>query len=71
MPVECGGALVGEILCSGEGDAWGDDALDGGVIRQVQEQHRLVHGAVLLEVLPPHRRDSRERHERFQMNDSP
>ena len=44
-------ALVGQVFGGSEGDAGGDDALDGGVIGQVQEQHCLVHGSVLLKVL--------------------
>lgn len=44
-------ALVCEVLCCGECDTWCDDALDGGVVRQVQEEHGLLQGAVLLKVL--------------------
>lgn len=41
-------ALVGEELCSGEGEARRDDALDGGVVGEVQEQADVLHRPVLL-----------------------
>jgi hypothetical protein len=43
--------LVGEVLGGGEGEAGGDDALDGGVVGEVEEEAHVLHGAVLLEVL--------------------
>ena len=52
-------ALVGEVLGGGERQARRDDPLDGGVVRQVQEQADVLHGTVLLEVLE--RRDGDER----------
>lgn len=44
-------AFIGQVLCSSEGDARCDDTLDGWVIGQVQEEHRLVHGPIFLKVL--------------------
>lgn len=41
-------ALVGEELCGGEGEARRDDALDGGVVGEVQEQADVLHRPVLL-----------------------
>ena len=35
----------------GERDARRDDALNGGVVGQVEEEHGAVHGSVLLKVL--------------------
>lgn len=43
-------ALVGKVLRSCERDARRDDALNGGVVRQVHEQHCALHAAVLLKV---------------------
>mmetsp|Transcript_62503 Transcript_62503/g.167417 ORF Transcript_62503/g.167417 Transcript_62503/m.167417 type:complete len:335 (+) Transcript_62503:537-1541(+) len=43
--------LVGEVLRGGEGQAGGDDALDGGVVGEVQEQDDVLHGAVLLKIV--------------------
>mmetsp|Transcript_30746 Transcript_30746/g.82329 ORF Transcript_30746/g.82329 Transcript_30746/m.82329 type:complete len:468 (-) Transcript_30746:264-1667(-) len=43
-------ARVREVLGRGEGKPGRHDALDGGVVRQVHEQHDVLHGAVLLEV---------------------
>lgn len=40
--------LVSEELCGGEGETRRDDALDGGVIGEVQEQADVLHGPVLL-----------------------
>ncbi len=42
--------LVGEVLGGGEREAGGNDALDGGVVRQIEEKRDALHGAVLLEV---------------------
>lgn len=36
--------LVGEVLRGGEGKARSDDSLYGGVVRQVEEQHRALQG---------------------------
>ena len=36
-------ALVGQVLGGGEGEAGRDDALDGGVVSQVQEQAHVLH----------------------------
>ena len=44
-------ALIGEVLGRRERDTRGDDALDGGVIGEVQEQHGALERAVLLKVL--------------------
>lgn len=43
--------LIGEVLCRGEGKTWRDDALNGGVIGQVQEEAHVLHRAILLEIL--------------------
>ena len=40
-----------EVLCGGEGEAGGDDALDGGVVSEVEEEAHVLHRPVLLEVL--------------------
>lgn len=42
--------LIGQVLGSGEGDSWRDDALDGGVVGEVEEEHCAAKGAVLLKV---------------------
>ena len=52
-------ALVGEVLGGGERQARRDDPLDGGVVRQVQEQAHVLHETVLFDVLG--RRDGDER----------
>ncbi len=44
-------ALVGEVLGGGEGEAGRDDALDGGVVGQVQKERGALHGPALLEVV--------------------
>mmetsp|Transcript_9018 Transcript_9018/g.30566 ORF Transcript_9018/g.30566 Transcript_9018/m.30566 type:complete len:578 (+) Transcript_9018:341-2074(+) len=44
-------AVVGQVLGRGERNARGDDALDGGVVGQVEEEGHALHGAVLLEVV--------------------
>mmetsp|Transcript_38125 Transcript_38125/g.96425 ORF Transcript_38125/g.96425 Transcript_38125/m.96425 type:complete len:371 (-) Transcript_38125:560-1672(-) len=44
-------AVVRQVLGGGERNAGRDDALNGGVVGQVQEQHGALQGAVLLEVL--------------------
>ena len=44
-------ALVGQVLCCGQSNARRDDALNGRIISQVQEQAGLVHAAILLKVL--------------------
>ena len=43
-------SLVGEVLCGGESEARGNDTLDGGVIRKVQEQAHSLQGSVLFEI---------------------
>lgn len=42
--------LVGEELSGGEGESWGDDSLNSGVVGQVDEQDDLVHGSIDLEI---------------------
>ena len=44
-------ALVSEVLGGGECKTGGDDALDGGVIGEVEEEANVLHRAVLLEIL--------------------
>ena len=44
-------ALVGEILCSCQSDSWSDDALNGRIVCQIQEQYCLLHRSILLKVL--------------------
>lgn len=45
------GRAVAPPTGSGERDAGRDDALDGGVVGQVEEQHRALQAAILLKVL--------------------
>lgn len=40
-------ALVGEVLGGGEGETGGDDALNGGVVGEVEEQGSALHGSRL------------------------
>ncbi len=42
--------FVGKVLSSCEGETGSDNALDGGIVCQVHEQHDTVHGAVDLEI---------------------
>lgn len=44
-------ALVGQVLGSGECQTRGDDTLDGGVVREVQEKGRTLHRTALLKVV--------------------
>ena len=43
--------LVCQILSCSESNSGCDDALNGGVIGQIQEQHSLLHGTILLKIL--------------------
>ena len=43
--------LVGQVLCGGQSESWGDDTLDGWVVGVVHEEHDTVHGSVDLELL--------------------
>eukprot|EP01084_Bolivina_argentea_P071534 130022_1 len=43
-------AIVGQVLGGGQGQTGGHDTLNGGIVGQVQEEHGLLHGTVLLEL---------------------
>ena len=45
-------ARVREVLGRRESEAGCDDSLDGGIVCQVHEEHDVLHGTVLLEVVP-------------------
>lgn len=44
-------ALISQKLGSGQGETWGNNSLDGGIVGQVQEQAHVLHRAVLFEIL--------------------
>mmetsp|Transcript_9925 Transcript_9925/g.23506 ORF Transcript_9925/g.23506 Transcript_9925/m.23506 type:complete len:392 (-) Transcript_9925:217-1392(-) len=43
-------ALVGKVLGRGEGKTGGNDTLDGGIVGEVEEKGRALHGTGLLEI---------------------
>ena len=43
-------SFIGQILGCREGQSWGNNSFDGGVISQIQEQDHPLHRTVLLEV---------------------